>query len=398
MRRFTEAGLLPFMLLLFILPFSGTVAFRLLCVALAFLYAMVVWRRSSVPQIRFLPVLLFWGVSVLASLFYAVDPDYSLSEVKNELMYTMMVFIGFFVITSDWRRIRWFLLALTAGALVLCIAALWTRAQLGLWSESSAYPFGGSAAFAGYLVAVAPMAYLLLFLSDDKWLRRLSLALLSLLVIAGYYCLQRIIWPVLFVQVSVALILGGKHFGFAIKRVAGVLVLVALATLLVLQLTQATRSHGGTESSVAMNTDDRLFFFPKVVARILETPWSGAGFGRRALSKAHPDLVPTYNPTLWHGHNVVLNYGLSMGLPGMVAILLVFGALLREYLRFWRSGDRRLVMLGVCGIALVLGVFLRNMVNDMFVRDQALLFWALNGMLLGLGCRQSRPTARPAMP
>ena len=55
-------------------------------------------------------------------------------------------------------------------------------------------------------------------------------------------------------------------------------------------------------------------------------------------------------------------------------------------------------MLGVCGIALVLGVFLRNMVNDMFVRDQALLFWALNGMLLGLGCRQSRPTARPAMP
>ena len=55
-------------------------------------------------------------------------------------------------------------------------------------------------------------------------------------------------------------------------------------------------------------------------------------------------------------------------------------------------------MIGVCGIALVLGVFLRNMVNDMFVRDQALLFWALNGMLLGLGCRLSLPTARPAVP
>ena len=398
MRRFTEAGLLPFMLLLFILPFSGTVAFRLLCVALAFVYAMVVWRRSSVPQIPFLPVLLFWGASVLASLFYAVDPDYSLSEVKNELMYTMMVFIGFFVITSEWRRIRWFLLALTAGALVLCITALWMRAQLGLWSESSAYPFGGSAAFAGYLVAVAPMACLFLFLSDDKWLRRLSLALLGLLLIAGYYCLQRIIWPVLFVQVLVALILCGTRFRFGIKRVAGMLILVALATLLALQLTQATRFQAIAQPSTVMNKDGRLFFFPKVVARILETPWSGAGFGRRALSKAHPDLVPTYNPTLWHGHNVVLNYGLSMGLPGMVAILLVFGALLREYLRFWRSGDRRLVMLGVCGIALVLGVFLRNMVNDMFVRDQALLFWALNGILLGLGCRLSLPTARPAVP
>jgi O-antigen ligase len=398
MRRFTEAGLLPFMLLLFILPFSGTVAFRLLCVALAFIYAMVVWRRSSVPQIPFLPVLLFWGSTVLASLFYAVDPDYSLSEVKNELMYTMMVFIGFFVITSEWRRIRWFLLALTAGAVVLCIAALWMRAQLGLWGESSAYPFGGSAAFAGYLVAVAPMACLLFFLSDDKWLRRLSLALLGLLLIAGYYCLQRIIWPVLFVQVVVALILCGTRFRFGIKRVAGMLILVALATLLALQLTQATRFQAIAQPSTVMNKDGRLFFFPKVVARILETPWSGAGFGRRALSKAHPDLVPPDNLMLWHGHNVVLNYGLSMGLPGMVAILLVFGALLREYLRFWRSGDRRLVMIGVCGIALVLGVFLRNMVNDMFVRDQALLFWALNGMLLGLGCRLSLPTARPAAP
>ncbi len=398
MRRFTEAGLLPFMLLLFILPFSGTVAFRLLCVALAFVYAMFVWRRSSVPQIPFLPVLLFWGATVLASLFYAVDPDYSLSEVKNELMYTMMVFIGFFVITSEWRRIRWFLLALSAGALVLCISALWMRAQLGLWSESSAYPFGGSAAFAGYLVAVAPMACLLLFLSDDKWLRRLSWALLGLLLIAGYYCLQRIIWPVLFVQVLVALILCGTRFRFGIKRVAGMLILVALATLLALQLTQATRFQAIAQPSTVMNKDGRLFFFPKVVARILETPWSGAGFGRRALSKAHPDLVPPDNLMLWHGHNVVLNYGLSMGLPGMVAILLVFGALLREYLRFWRSGDRRLVMIGVCGIALVLGVFLRNMVNDMFVRDQALLFWALNGMLLGLGCRLSLPTARPAVP
>jgi hypothetical protein len=32
-------------------------------------------------------------------------------------------------------------------------------------------------------------------------------------------------------------------------------------------------------------------------------------------------------------------------------------------------------------------MLLRNQVNDMFVRDEAILFWALNGMLLGLGRR-----------
>jgi hypothetical protein len=35
-------------------------------------------------------------------------------------------------------------------------------------------------------------------------------------------------------------------------------------------------------------------------------------------------------------------------------------------------------------------VLLRNQVNDMFLRDLALLFWALNGALLGLGHRKLR--------
>lgn len=91
---------------------------------------------------------------------------------------------------------------------------------------------------------------------------------------------------------------------------------------------------------------------------------------------------------LWHAHNVVLNYGLSMGVPGMLALLLLIAALLREYARFWQAEDPGLRMIGACGMVLVLGVFSRNMANDMFVRDAALLFWALNGMLLGLGRRQ----------
>ena len=35
------------------------------------------------------------------------------------------------------------------------------------------------------------------------------------------------------------------------------------------------------------------------------------------------------------------------------------------------------------GILIVSGILLRNMTNDLFVRDGALLFWSLNGALLG---------------
>ena len=40
---------------------------------------------------------------------------------------------------------------------------------------------------------------------------------------------------------------------------------------------------------------------------------------------------------------------------------------------------------------MVLGVLARNMANDFFVRDAALLFWALAGMLFGYALRRESP-------
>ena len=43
---------LPFMVLLFILPFPGTVVLRLACLAAAFLIVVISWRRLSPPPSR----------------------------------------------------------------------------------------------------------------------------------------------------------------------------------------------------------------------------------------------------------------------------------------------------------------------------------------------------------
>ncbi len=40
-------------------------------------------------------------------------------------------------------------------------------------------------------------------------------------------------------------------------------------------------------------------------------------------------------------------------------------------------------MAGICGLLLVVGVVGRNLTNDFFQRDLALLFWSIAGMLLG---------------
>jgi hypothetical protein len=43
---------------------------------------------------------------------------------------------------------------------------------------------------------------------------------------------------------------------------------------------------------------------------------------------------------------------------------------------------------------MVVGVLMRNMANDFFVRDGSLLFWALAGMLFGYALRQE-PASGP---
>ena len=89
----------------------------------------------------------------------------------------------------------------------------------------------------------------------------------------------------------------------------------------------------------------------------------------------------------WHPHNLVLNYGMSAGVPGMVAVLALFAALAWRFWQLALRGGRLARLTGLAGASMVAGVFARNMTNDFFVRDGALLFWSLAGMLFGYALR-----------
>jgi O-antigen ligase len=99
----------------------------------------------------------------------------------------------------------------------------------------------------------------------------------------------------------------------------------------------------------------------------------------------------------WHPHNLFLNYGIAMGIPGMIAMVLLFSALLRKFWELSRADDRIVAMAGICGVLLVIGVVARNLTNDFFQRDLALLFWSIAGMLLGYAQHaKNAPGAAPA--
>ncbi len=389
----------PFLVLLAALPFPHTAALRIACLVAALVVAVAHWRRSAVPAVPCKAAIGLWVVLSLLSLVWAHDRAYSLGEIKVEILYPLMAYLAFFAFTRDASRLRAQMIALSYGAALLSAWAISGYLVLSYWDESAGY--GGVGSFAAFAVSVVPA--LVLLAGEPRRSIRIAVTVAGvLLAVAGVLSAQRILAPVLAAQMVVGLVLA--QWTRLLRLPARTLVLAAVAVVViggtVLLVNQSMRFQQ-KQMPVAMagkmvDADTRWRNWPRVAARIVEHPWTGAGFGRQVMMHAYPDLVPRENTYFWHAHNFVLNYGLSMGIPGMVAILLLFLSLLWQYLRLLRHQDPQVRLVAIAGILLLVGVFLRNMVNDFFVRDGAILFWAMNGAFLGLALR--RAAAAPKTP
>ena len=369
---------IPFAAFLAILPFPGTVAIRLLLLVIVFVIAGS-WARGRFTEIRsLLPSklpLALWGLVACASLSYAVDPAYSLGEIKNELGYTALAFFAFFVLgrRPDTARLA---IGFGSGVSLIIITAWGTFTWVGNgrhWLESGAH--GGSATIATYVVSIAPVLLLLFFTTQSTLQRRLvamaGLTLLWLAAITG----QRAVWPTLGAE-GVALAALARHLGVRVGRAGTLAAVFAVCVLALAGLLLANQHRMGGED---LNLDTRLRFWPQVIDTIVAHPLVGSGFGIHSLKKAYPELIPSFNTQLWHAHNVFLNYGVWLGLPGILALAGVFLSLGR-----WFAQRISAHPAAVAGVCLIVGVVARNQFNDFFMRDMSLLFWALVGLFAGL--------------
>jgi len=371
--------LLPLAVFLFILPFPGTVVLRLLALAAGLIACAWTWHKEGFPEVPAKTVLLLWGGCALLSLASAIDPAYSLSEIKDEIGYTMAAYLGFITLTRTRGDANFFVIALILGNLVLCLFALLEHfsSDSAYWNERGLA--GGSGSYSTYLLALLPVLMWAGYVLPQRRRWALTSGLMLLQLFVALLVEQRAFWLAAALQGLFALYLLRAR-GFAAISAPRVRAIGAAAVILcALAIIGAT----ATRDAVSLTQDPRVTSWPAVAARILEHPLIGKGFGRQAMKKAYPDLVSREDPMFTHPHNLFLNYGIAMGVPGMLAILLVFFALLRKFWELSRADDRVIAMAGICGVLLVVGVVVRNFTNDLFQRDLALLFWSIVGMLFG---------------
>lgn len=390
------AAFLMLAIYVWILPIGHTTALRnLMFFSLIFLTIWAVWKYELKPRF---PVAWAWGLYAAVavfSLFYAIDPGYSLSEIKTELIYGILAFI----LGATWIRneisLNRLMVLLLLGNAFLVGYAIFQGAVI--FRDMPPIPRGslnsGFGTFSTYLVTVIPfvVAYTALHFRNHPFRWFLAILLIANLV-ALYYTISRAAVLALMIEIAIAAVVVAAYYASRLSQrrqlmLGGLLVLaiLSLATLFNIQMARRTPAHLQNVPAAEAHQDVRItLLWPAAIENIRTSPWSGGGFGRNAYKLRNPDVAKA-SPAFWHAHNVLLNKGVQMGLPGIIAFILLLATLA------WTIKPTRQLMINQpalaiysgAGIAMIGGIITKNFTDDYFIRDNALMFWLLTGALAG---------------
>lgn len=375
---------------LFVLPIPHTTTIRLVCLFSGTLMALALVRRHGMSPLPLKGAFALWAIAAVFSLGSAVNFHESLGEIKSEVVYSFLAFFMFYSQTTGKRRWTLWIVAVTSILLLLSLIGV-LRWYTSGDTTSPWYLYNGVAAYTTFLVTVLPFVLLFVFNLPAHGLARWTLrAAPLLLVVPAYLTLNRTVWiviAVLILTMSVLLMFGD---GSRKRKVSALVLLTALFGISLFLIQSSLERRLGVQGSFetvvghTLTSDPRRELWTFVSQEIARKPWQGIGFGSASFGVVYDQWK---SKGILHAHNVFLDAGIQMGVLGIAALVFLFAAVLVEYWRLYRSEHRLVQWLGACGIAMVVAVVTRNMTDDFFRRDLALLFWALVGASLGYGHR-----------
>lgn len=378
-------------LFLFILPFAHTTAVRSVAFVLTLLSAAYVWRTSSIPRIPLKIPLFVWTMVATASLFWAADPIYSAGEIKSEIVYAILIYAAFFALAGNTYALTTYVIGIFSSSAILSVIALWLFVSTGTLNSDNV--IGGVLYYVTFLVTVLPVLLGVLTISSLSTKIRITLTILILLaLVTGTLCLNRSFLPTVFVSSSVFGIfylfrnrsnsLPSGRFAF-MAIISFSLICAGFAWIAAQRTGQDGNWLKAIRSTIAGDPRPDIWKFS--LDRISLEPWTGVGFGRMGQAEEFQSALG--KPYVTHAHNIVLNYGVQMGIPGIASFLVLFGAIFRSLWRLSESANRQMRLIGITGMSVVVAILLKSMVDDLFVRHLAWLFWALLGIGLGYAAR-----------
>jgi O-antigen ligase len=395
---------------LLVAPFrmsAGLRASMLLLAAIAVVIAYVRTggaRHMRVSSSLVVTATLIWIAYV--GIWVAFSPDWlhSLQSWRGDVLTPVLAAWLFYVLTRTTADMARFSAVLLIGLVVLAAMVILDPFQPQNLEHQP--PYGTVGLVSTWFITLAPLVPLA-WIAPEPWRAAahwLSGVAVIALLIGAWFSGNRMVW----ICFAVMLLLGVTITFFASRRITVVapcksyLTQIAIAMAAVGIFTagfvassfyRAEIHVGPNESPVEfMRHDNRKPIWREAFRMIGEKPFIGHGFHATELGDAFSARFtdPWFRQWVRQAHNFVLNYALQVGVIGAGVLVMLFGALALAFLKLTMSTSPVARLAATCGVALVAGVFLRNMVDDFFNRHTILLFGALVGMLLGLATHQHR--------
>jgi len=387
---------------LFLAPFPGSAGSRgalLLLATLAVLARPRVIRAAVAVAPRGVFIaFLAWSILAVASLAWSVQPRYTLGELRAELLYGAGTLAVFFIAACEApERWRVWSRALLAGAAAI---ALWFVVVEHLpWDLADKTLVEQRGPWSTHLVLLLPVLLALSWPAPwgegrAAWVHAIALAAF---LAAAWATGNRVMWLALAVQLGVVIALA-RRSPLALKpgtaRALAVVAVLATVLAFAASLLEHNERFFGPDAPLATSfeRDLRPRIWSAAIEQVKQAPWLGHGYGREIVSGAFSPLTPPKYPELRHAHNVFLDATIELGVAGLVALVALLVALAREHRACLARADT--APLGVIGLVLLAGFVVKCLTDDFMYRHNALVFWALNGALLGLA-RSRRPLRPP---
>jgi len=391
-------------LFLFVAPFASSGGIRAGCLIAA---ALALAAMRPWPPIRRIPVALCatfvsWCVLSLASAAWSEAPQRTWEELRAETFYSALAF-GVFLLAAKvawWRA--WGIAALAGTLLAFVEQVLQQATGIALWRHP---PDAGVGPFSTHLVLIAPLLMALAIPPPWGWTRggwRVAALSIGLVIIAawltrdGWSTPNRIVWPALLAVLGVAAIAARRATGVRIadRGLAWTIAIGAAVMVAAFVGAVALKSErfypGDATITASVERDLRPRLWSVAFQEWKAAPWIGHGLGRDIREQAFLPETPANPgyPPLRHAHNMLLNIAVQLGALGVAIFAAIMILLALEYAGY--VGASSIAPLGVIGLALIAGFLVKNLTDDFLHRHNAQVFWALNGMLVGLGSRARR--------
>jgi O-antigen ligase len=128
----------------------------------------------------------------------------------------------------------------------------------------------------------------------------------------------------------------------------------------------------------------------------IDAPWTGVGMGR--FDSAMTRLPVCRDPAtaverchLDHAHNDLAEWGATRGIPGVLALLAIYGVPLWVFFSLWRGQGRAAHGPAAAGMAVVLIYMVCGLTQSMFAHQiTAGVYASLVGILAGLALNARR--------